>query len=98
MVRTKAPMDRKARKQQRSSGAFLSAPKSAPVINVFEESERIVRAREKPIFKLTTAKPSALTESPSEVKGLSLLLQREPAPTATEFRRQSFNVFQVRHL
>jgi len=98
IIRTTAPMDRRARKQQRSSGASLSASKSDHTINVFEESERIVRARQKPTFKLTTAKPSGLTESPSEVKGLSSLLQREPAPTATAFGRQSFNVFQVRHI
>lgn len=65
-------------------------------VNVFEEAEKIVKAHEKPIFRLEAQPVRQQIQSPGEVKGLSTIINREPSPTPGRFSRQSLDLFQVR--
>ena len=92
-IRTAAPMDRMARRRNKLHGQSVLSANSSPAVNVFEESEKIVRAREKPIIAKKLLSP---IESTGEVKSLSVILRRETVPTLSSFRQQNLDIFQVR--
>ena len=78
-------MDRRVRRQCRLGGASVPAGPSKSAVNVFQEAEKIMRARQKPRSRLGTTKPLPLTESTAEGTSLSMILNREPAQTMSSF-------------
>ena len=72
--------------------------RSASADNVFEKAEKLVKARQKPIAEPVPIRPSMQVDLPSEVKGLSTIQDREPAPEFGVFSRQALDIFQVSSL
>lgn len=95
MINTVAPMDRKARRRNKLGGGPVLTERSSPAVNVFQEAEKIVRAREKPLIASATKRLPSPIESTGEVKSLSVILKRELAPTLSSFRQQKLDIFQV---
>lgn len=96
IIRNVAPMDRKARRRKKLGGGSVLTERSSPAVNVFQEAEKIVRAREKPSIVSATKRLPSPIESTGEVKSLSVILNRELAPTLSSFRQQKLDIFQVR--
>ena len=95
LIRTVTPLDRKARRRMKmdSKSVLSASTRSSPAVNVFQEAEKIVRAREKTMIPKRLLPP---VESTSEVTSLSVILRREPLPTLSSFRQQNLDIFQVR--
>ena len=93
LIRTVAPLDRKARRRVKLESQSVLSVRSSPAVNVFQEAEKIVRAREKPIIAKELLPP---VESTGEVISPSVILRRKPVPTLSSFRHQNLDIFQVR--
>ncbi len=96
LIRTEDRKDRRTRRQQALGRDVSTKEISDYTINVFEESEKIVKARQKPVVKLAAHATNEQIQSHSEVKGLSTIIDREPSPTPGRFSRQNLDIFQVR--
>lgn len=96
VVRTGKPADRRSRRQQKKGNISTGTTASDRVVNVFQESERIVRARQKPIIRLAATDPPRMAEPTTQVNGLSTIIRREQAPVLGRFSHQSLDIFQVR--
>ncbi|KAL8698677.1 MAG: hypothetical protein Q9224_001746 [Gallowayella concinna] len=96
LIRTEGRKDGRSRRQRASDRKISTMETSDYTINVFEESQKIVKARQKPVFKLTAHATKDQIHSQNEVKGLCTIIDREPSPTPGRFRRQNLDIFQVR--
>lgn len=88
-------MNRKTRRRDKLSGRSGLSGRSSPAVNVFQEAEKIVRAREKPLIASATKSLPRPIETTGEVKSLSAIINKEPAPTLSSFRQQNLDIFQV---
>jgi hypothetical protein len=98
IIRTAESGNRNARRQHGSSRAS-SVQDGQPnfTVNVFQEAEKIVKARQKRFLTATTTEQTLSMASTIQVESLSVIPNKEPAQAVSKFTQQNLDILQVYH-